>query len=68
MAGDRVNPSDVWGPNEYYGDRVGLSGPIGIPLESGGLTFDRAHFQDVAATKTVLDKNSTQGKPLGQSH
>jgi hypothetical protein len=68
MAGDRVNPSDVWGPNQNYADRVGLAPAIGIPMESDGNTFDRGQYQDVQATKTSLDKNSTQAKPLGQIH
>lgn len=62
---DQSNPNDTWGPNEYAGQRVPLSGPIGIPLESGGLTFDRAEHLDVQGTKG-LDKNATAGQPLGQ--
>lgn len=68
MAGDKINPGDVWGPNEYSAQRVSLSPGLGIPKEAGGLSVDRAQFQSVMGTKTVLDKNATQANPLGQSH
>lgn len=66
--GSKTNPGEVWGPNEYFGQRVNLSPGLGIPLEAGGLSVDRAHFQEVMGTKSTLDKNATQAKPLGQSH
>lgn len=67
MAGTKINPDDVWGPNEYYAQHVGLAPAIGIPMEAGGNTVDRARFVEVAGTKNVLSKNQTQNKPLGQS-
>lgn len=66
--GDARNPGSTLGPNENYAQHVGLAPAIGIVLESGGLTFDRANHQSVQGTKTVLDKNATQANPLGQSH
>lgn len=68
MAGTKVNPDNVWGPNENYAQRINLTRPDASTVAPGGNVFDRAEFQSVMGTKTVLDKNATQGKPLGQSH
>lgn len=69
MAGDKTNPGLVGGPNQNYAGRVSLtSGDRPMPQEAGAFTFDREQYQSVRATKTSLDKNATQSKPLGQSH
>jgi hypothetical protein len=67
MAGDKTNPSLVGGRNEYAGF-VAPSRPDASTVGPGGNTVDRGELASVRGTKTMLDKNSTQSKPLGQSH
>lgn len=68
MAGTKINPSDVGGPNENYAQRVHLTRPDASTVGPGGNVFDRGLFSDIAGTKGATDKNSTQAKPLGQVH
>lgn len=61
----KINPNGVEGSNEYYAQRVNLTRPDASTVGPGGNTVDRARINK---TLNVLDKNSTQSKPLGQSH
>jgi hypothetical protein len=64
MADNKTNPSGVGTANEYYAQNLGLSRPDASIVGPGGNTVDRGAINK---TLNVLDKNSTQSKPLGQS-
>lgn len=66
MAGDKINPSLVGGPNENYAQHVALTkGDHPFPQEAGAFTFDRANFERVAGTHGDGTTNLTQSNPLG---
>lgn len=61
MAGTKVNPDDVWGPNEYSAQRLNLTRADQSTVGPGGNTVDRNRIN-----KTMGGSGAqTQPKPLG---
>ena len=60
MAGDKVNPSNVWGPNQYAAPAPHR--PDASTVGPGGNIVDRAR---IPANSETLSKNQTPANPLG---